>query len=138
MPRGGKRPGAGAKKGAPRISATQLRLDLVETLRENGFDPAAKLIEVHTEAMRRYRQRWSNSRNGFGAQGYLQIAHESAKDLMEFIYPKRKAVELTGAQGRDLFQSFTDLVRDIAQSPQPLPPKDVPSQVEDKAPESSE
>ena len=52
--------------------------------------------------------------NGFGTVGAMGIAREAASDIMEYVYPKRKSVELTGAEGTDLFQSFNDLVREIA------------------------
>lgn len=110
--KGGRREGAGRKPGIPNSMPNPLRFDLLETLREKGFDPAANLVEVHLAALEMYKERCAAG--GFGAVGFLGIARESAKDLMEFVYPKRKSVELTGAEGSPLFQSFTDLVKQIA------------------------
>lgn len=107
---GGKRPGAGRKPGSPNVVTAALKYNLIETLTELGFDPAAQLAKVHLEAMERY----EGLKGGRGSIGYLGIARESAKDLMEFVYPKRKSVELTGSEGSPLFQSFTDLVKQIA------------------------
>lgn len=107
---GKKKPGP--KPGSPK--ASPLRFDLLEILRAKGFEPAAALVEVHQLARAQYAARLKKSANGFGAQGYLDIARSSATDLMEFIYPKRKAVELTGQDGVDLFQSFTDLMKQVA------------------------
>lgn len=83
----------------------------METLRAKGFDPAAAVLEVYLEAMQSYRER--KAKGGFGGGTYLQIAGQSAEDLMSYVYPKRKAVELSGQGGADLFQSFTELMREL-------------------------
>lgn len=114
MPRGGKRPGAGGKPGVPKAKTNELRLDLLETLRSKGFDPAAAVVEIHLEARKQYTNRIRKSANGFGAVGFLDIASRTAEHVMEFVYPKLARSELTGAHGKDLFQSFTDLVKQIA------------------------
>ena len=111
MPPGGKRAGAGAKPGVPR--KTLMRFDLLETLRAKGFDPVAALLDVHERAIIQHEKRLYQSASGFGAQGYLMIARESAKDIMEFVYPKRKAVELTGAEGRDFFSTFGEIAKAV-------------------------
>jgi len=103
----------GPKKGATYRKTEELRFDLIETLRSKNFDPVAALVEVHAEATKLYKKRLLHH-NGFGAVGAMTVAKDSAVSIMEFVYPKRKAVELTGAQGTDLFQSFNDLVREIA------------------------
>lgn len=99
-------------RGLPK-QTTQMRLDLIETLKQKGFDPVAALIEIHHDARKHYKQRLKTA-NGFGAVGAMGVAREAASGIMEYVYPKRKAVELTGAEGADLFQSFNDLVREIA------------------------
>lgn len=108
----GAKPGerrGGRKKGTP----NKITLDLIQTLQAKGFDPAAELVKTHAEAMKLYRKKMKDDR-GWGAGPALDIAQRCASDLMEYVYPKRKSVELTGAQGADLFQSFNDLVREIA------------------------
>lgn len=100
-------------KGSQNKNTAELRLDLIATLRAKKFDPVAALVEIHTEATKLYKERLKHH-NGFGAVGAMGIARESASDIMEYVYPKRKSVELTGAEGADLFQSFNDLVREIA------------------------
>lgn len=103
----------GPKKGSTYRKTESLRLDLIETLRSKNFDPVAALIELHGEATKLYKARLQHH-NGFGAVGAMGVAREAASGIMEYVYPKRKAVELTGAEGTDLFQSFNDLVREIA------------------------
>lgn len=102
-------------KGSVNKDTAALRLDLIATLREKKFDPVAALVEIHMEATKLYKKRLLHH-NGFGAVGAMGIAREAASDIMEYVYSKRKAVELTGAEGSDLFQSFTDMVKQIALS----------------------
>jgi hypothetical protein len=107
MPKGKKC--GGRKKGTP----NKITFELIETLRAKGFDPAAELVQVHYEAMKLYRAKVKDNK-GWGAGPALDTACKAASDLMEYVYPKRKSVELTGAEGANLFQSFTDLVKQIA------------------------
>lgn len=108
-----RRPGTpktgGRKKGTPNA----ITLDLIQTLRAKGFDPVAELIEVHREAMNLYHDKCKKQK-GFGAGPCLDTAARAAGDLMQYVYPKRKAVELTGADGANLFQSFSDMVKELA------------------------
>lgn len=120
MARGGSKPGerrGGRAPGTP----NKITFDLMNTLKEQGFDPAAELVKIHIEAMAQYQKRLEASPTGFGSVGLLQIAKDSAADLMEYVYPKRKAVELTGKDGADLFQSFNDMVRAVAAANQKPP-----------------
>jgi hypothetical protein len=111
MAESGKR---GPKKGAIyRTKNAELKLDLLATLRAKGFDPAASLVEIHLEARKQYENRLRKSASGFGAASFLGIANESAKHLMEFVYPKLKSVELTGQDGRDFFQSFSEIAEKV-------------------------
>lgn len=114
MPTPGRPPGSapksgGRKKGTP----NKITFDLIQTLREKGFDPAAALVECHVEAMKLYKRRQAATNGAFGGSA-LDTATRAAGDLMEFVYPKRKAIELTGKDGDDLFQSFTAMVKGIA------------------------
>jgi len=113
----------GRKAGTP----NRLTLDLIETLQEKGFDPAAELIRVNIEAWKEYNRASEifdaiqDKRIAYDlvplteseASTYLKIAQDSAKDLMKYVYPQRKAVELSGQNGKDLFQSFNDLVMKV-------------------------
>lgn len=100
----------GRSKGTP----NKITFDLIQTLRGKGFDPAAELVKTHAEAMKLYRDRMKNAK-GYGACTALDIAQRSASDLMEYVYPKRKSVELTGAEGTDLFQAFCDLTKHLVE-----------------------
>ena len=105
----GRRPGYSHKKTVER------KMELLRTLKEKGFDPVAALVEVYTDAQRLYKERLKHP-NGFGAVGAMGVAREAASDIMQYVYPKQKSVEMTGADGADLFQSFNDLVREIVKS----------------------
>lgn len=99
--------------GSPNKKTNELRLDLLATLREKGFDPAAKMIEAYTRAETLYKKRL-NQRNGFGVVGLIKEMRECSQGLMSYVYPELKAVELTGKDGRDVFQSFTAMIKQIA------------------------
>lgn len=45
-----------------------------------------------------------------------QLRQKSAKDAADFLYPKRKAVEVTGSEGENIFKTFAQLVAGIAES----------------------
>lgn len=100
----------GSKKGG----SVELRLDLVATLRAKGFDPVAKLIEIHDRAIKQHEKRVRTTTNGFGGVGYLQIAEKAAADILPYTYHALKAVEVSGVDGKDLFQSFNDMVKRMA------------------------
>lgn len=106
----GKKTG-GRTKGTPNVPT----FDLIATLKEKGFEPAAALVEVYTEAMALYKKK-NKDNKGWGAGPALDTAGRAASDLMEYVYPKRKSVELTGKEGADLFQSLTSLFKKIADS----------------------
>lgn len=112
MARGGKRVGAGKKPGSQNKLTSELRFDLLESLRNNDFEPAHALVQIHNEAMQLYRDKIKDQ-NGWGAGPALDTARNAAATLMEYVYPKRKSVELTGQDGKDLFQSFADLAKQV-------------------------
>src|SRR5438874_13747637 len=89
-----------------------LKLDLIQTLRKKGFDPAAELISCYVEAKKLYRKRVKTN-NGFGAIGALQVAEKAAADMMPYVYHSLRAVEVSGKDGADFFESFTNMVRQI-------------------------
>lgn len=101
--------------GVPNKKNADLKLDLLATLRSKGFDPVAALVEVHLDAKEEYRKRIEPGKTGFGAVGFMQIAEASARDIMPYVYSQLRSIEVTGKDGQDFFQSFTDLVRQIHQ-----------------------
>lgn len=99
--------------------------ELIEILDAAGYCPVAELIEVGAIARQEYERAGEiydaiqEKRDGAGlnapltdtAPTYLKLMQDSAKDVMPYLYPKRKSVELSGKDGQDLFTSFNDLVR---------------------------
>jgi len=102
---GGKRPGAGKKPGSSNVLTTQLRFDLLATMRRNGFDPLEKVLWCYDEAKRLYEMSLQTN-NHWLINARLQMMQNAAGNLMTYVYPQRKAIELTGAGGEDLFKSF--------------------------------
>lgn len=124
-PKGHKRYG-GRSVGAP----NKITLDLIKTLQTEGFDPAAELVRTHALAMIEFERQAEIHdaiqekraslemvpiNHGEGA-AYLSIAQNACKDLMRYCYPQRKAVELTGKDGADVFESFTQMMKRLADS----------------------
>lgn len=112
---GGRKPGTPNKR-------TQ---DLTEILDEKGFCPAAELVRTYRRASRHFKIyddllkrmvlaiegedadeifRAVKTASSFAedAPAYLTIAEHAAKELMQYKFPKRKAIELTGKDGGPL------------------------------------
>jgi len=109
---GGKRPGAGKKLGSTNVVTTQLRFDLLATMRKHGFDPLEKVLYCYDEAKKLY-ERSLETNNHWLINSRLAMMQNAAGNLMEYVYPKRKSIELTGAGGEDLFKSFVDMVKEV-------------------------
>lgn len=77
---GGKREGAGRKKGTVGKKTKAIE----EKLAQFDCDPIEGMIQVARQAM---------------GEGNLAIAGQMYKELAQYIAPKRKAVELSGADG---------------------------------------
>lgn len=65
--------------------------DVVRALERLGYDPAAKLVQLALDAEADYRE---NRFNESGPQ-YLAIAVRATTEMMKFVYPTRKAVDIT-------------------------------------------
>lgn len=120
--KGGKRNGAGRKVGSVGQLTEKMRFDILATLRANGFDPLERLLWCYDEAKTLYREaREDHTRKSDGehtqnhwlVNSRLQMMLQASQDLMEYVYPKRKSIELTGAGGEDLFLSFAEMVRKV-------------------------
>lgn len=108
----------GHKKAGGRAVGTpnKVTFDLIQTLREMGFDPAAALVKAHLEAVKQYeateevvaiineeKEEYTDAETprvyvrreirGRSAE-YLKIVAKTAADLMDYTYPKRKAVDV--------------------------------------------
>lgn len=71
----------GRKKGTPnkaKNTSIQMRLE------RYNFDPVKNMIEIGRQAL---------------AEGDLKLAMDANKELLQYIAPKRKAVEVTGEDG---------------------------------------
>ena len=113
MGRGGKREGAGIKKGAILITE-KMRFDILHTLRARGFDPLEKILDCYDDAAKLYKMTIDEMPNNHWLiNSRWQMKQQVANELLKYIYPQRKAIEVTGANGEDLFQSFADTVRKI-------------------------
>jgi hypothetical protein len=99
MARGGKREGAGRKRGTPN-KATQYRQKKIE---ESGVTP----LDVMLESMRFHYGRYQNAVANFGdgpgdntaAVNELARAREAAKDAAPYSHPKLANVEHSGKVG---------------------------------------
>jgi hypothetical protein len=115
----GKPKTGGRKKGV----ANKRTRELQDFLDEKNFNPAAKLILIYRKAMKEYGRAEDvhdiieDTRRGMGFKAvgasdqgptYLGIALSAAKDLMQYVYPKRKAIEHTGKDGSPL-QNYLDM-----------------------------
>jgi hypothetical protein len=108
------------KGGRVRGTPNKKTLDLIKTLQDKNFDPAAKLVEVYAESLKLYKYKVKHQK-GWGAGECLSVARGAAADLMQYCYPKRKSIELTGKDGKDLFQSFSDLAKQHAPTGEDAP-----------------
>ncbi len=121
---GGPKKGAeSARKGIP----NKRTHNLVAILDAAGFCPVAKLIQTYERAEKEYlraeeiHDAIQDNRadkgmlplNSSEATQWLSIAKDCAKDLMPYMYPKRKAIEFVDPDGKPLF-SFADLVKRAA------------------------
>jgi len=77
---GGKRTGAGRKKG----SINKRSQEIADRLAAMGCDPIEGMAEIAAEAR---------------GEGDLQLAGQMYKELAQYVAPKRKAVEFSGQNG---------------------------------------
>ena len=83
MPSGGYRPGAGRKKGVPNKD-TQALQDRIAA-KYPGWDPVEAMAEIAQDD--------TND---------VMIRLAALKEVSQYIHPKRKAIEHTGKDGKDL------------------------------------
>jgi hypothetical protein len=111
MPRGGKRPGAGRKRG--RLNErTVARQQLAASAAKEGISP----LEVMLKRMRHYHSvaerelaKGENADLGIIDRA-LKAANESAKDAAPFLHPRLSAVEHTGTPIDDAITEFLKLI----------------------------
>lgn len=103
----------GRRKGTPN-KRTQ---EFIDVLQRRKFSPADALIDVYRKALRSY-EAGHGSSSGDGPDmtfKYLEIAQKAASELMQYRFPKRKAIEHTGADGEPLVNTLVDLVKSISE-----------------------
>jgi hypothetical protein len=88
----------GRKKGTPN-KKTQVAAEILEEL---GFCPIRKGVEMFERALEEFEEDRSDYRFK-----YLEIAHAEIKDLRQYVFPKRKAIDLT-SKGEAL--TFADFI----------------------------
>ena len=77
MPKGGKRPGAGRPRGSRNVKL----IEIERRIEAIGFDPMLAMAEIAVEAR---------------ADGDLKLAGDLFARLTEYVYPKRRAIEVEG------------------------------------------
>jgi len=110
MARGGKREGAGGKPGEKKVTI-EMRFDILQSLKARGFDPLQKLLDCYDDADKLYRESKEHGDGVWIVNSRWQMRAQVAQELLKYVYPQRKAVELTGENGADLFQSFVEVIK---------------------------
>ena len=92
-------------KGNRRLNAETL--DLISIMNEIKFSPPAKLIEIYNIAI----ESFANEPDAAGVRNsqYLNIAQKCASDLMPYLFPKRKIIEVDPtAETKKLLENMSD------------------------------
>ena len=103
MRHGGKRPGAGRKRGVPNKVTSTLR----ERLLASGPSPLEVLVELYRSAEP---TREPGEHAIIYAMRYKQWAHdrlEAAKAAAPFFHPKLQSIEITGIDGEGVHSNHT-------------------------------
>lgn len=113
-------PGAGRPKG----SAGKRTKDLQELADKLGCNPVEILLRF---AMNDWKGLGYESETRLlqdGLRGDKEIMNippetrmKAASEAAQYLYPKRKAIEHTGAEGQPLFNTLTDLVKSVSNLP---------------------
>lgn len=94
------------KRGRPPGSPNKRTVAMLEILEKKNFDPVAKAIIIHDTAMKAFEADTSDF-----AFKYLEIAARLVMDLMQYVYPKRKSVEID--LGESAKETLTALVKSL-------------------------
>lgn len=118
-------PGRGKTGGRKKGTLNADTAGLCDLLDKAGYSPVAELIWAAEVAKLEYARAAEvfdaiqAKRASFemtpltesDAPTFLKIVQASAANIMPYVYPKRKAVEITGKDGADLFQSFGAIMK---------------------------
>lgn len=116
------------KYGGRKKGATNKRTrDLITILDAAGYCPIAKLIEASEIASQEIERIGAiydaieerRSDRGMAPltdemPNYLKVIQKSAEAIAPYLYPKRKAVELSAPGGKDIFDSLTQVFKRVA------------------------
>jgi hypothetical protein len=115
----------GKKRGTKpgdKIVTMQMRFDIMKSLHRNGFDPVDKMLELYDEAEELYLQAKEGHPSADGEKtiqnpwlvnSRFNMKLDIVDRLMEYVYPKQKAIEVKGVGGGDFFKSFIDVVKSV-------------------------
>jgi hypothetical protein len=115
----------GRKRGTP----NKITQNVIAELEALGYHPIAELIEIIRDAKEEFARsqeihdKIQENRDDAEIKGYVQdtgpqylsIAAKAAGDLMKFVYPTRKAVDVTSG-GQSMAQSFSEIVKTVLQN----------------------
>lgn len=99
----------GRPSGSPNKRTTDL-LDICERLNCNPFEVLVHFAKGDSEALGYEDKIDPETGKLVPNEISKELRQKSAKDACEYLFPKRKAVEHTGADGLDL---FTEILREI-------------------------
>lgn len=128
------KPAKKSKGGKPKGAISKRTLDLMSEFEAQHFNVVLEAIDTYKAARAgaaEFKDLYKDileklDKLDVGANGrvtinirdpradFLKVAENAVSNLMQYVYPKRKAVELTGADGQALALSFTELMRQAA------------------------
>jgi len=119
MPKGRKNPNAGRIKGTPNRRTWELQ-DRAKALGVDPFEILLLFAKGDWQALGYEKEERLVSISDHG-QIYEHVIppalrQKSARDAAEYLYPKRKAVEVIGAEGENIFKTFAQIVAGVAES----------------------
>lgn len=113
---GGKRPGAGKPKGAKNKRTVQCE----ELAAKLGINPFEVLLLMSANRWKALGYESGSKRVVVRGEHVVEVDQIEVSDRItaahhacKYLFPQRKAVEFSGKDGTDLFQSFTEFVKEI-------------------------
>jgi hypothetical protein len=102
----GRKKYGGRKKGTPNKKTLMLK-EILEGLK---FDPVTKMTEVYAIALERALDGYDGDVDMRNT--YLSISQKCCADLLPYIYPRRKAVEISADE--KMGRSLVDMVKAVS------------------------
>lgn len=114
-------------RGRPENQFSLRTKSLLQILEQHGYSPAAEIIKTAKLANLEY-ERCKEVYDAIQAKravkgmpptqneaaSFLRIMGDCAKDIMPYAYPKLKSIEVNPLGGENLFKSFIDMVKQVA------------------------